>query len=809
MEIRGPEVDPHLTIVERDGHHLAMSRTGVTLRLNELQVEVLCCCDGRTSIDEIANACSERFEQEIPTEAVEGFLEEARKMGLLSLRYAGPVNGTLAAKRCRHIARRLRTRGLPPPSTDHAIVALRTRVIERLRDRDYRAALEAAYTLETVTSTAPWARVVVREVERLGDSPVLGDTSPLFLTLPLVNPMRWLKQLDRWIGWAFGWTGLLVWLVFVLGGLWLTLDLDLLAAPMRRSSAAVATLYIAWTVSIIVHELSHALTCVHFGGPVERMGLGLMWGVVPFAFADVTSSYLIAKKHQRLLVILAGTMGSLVFMAGAMYLCAVLPTEQPVRHGLIWFILASATANLIFNLAPFIKLDGYYFLCDAVDLPNLWHRSFDFAGRCVGRLVVGESVTLPRVTGRERWILLGYASLSLVYAAVLVVYSLAVLFQYLVPQWRGYGLALIGAGVALFFGPSGVRLCLKGWRFMRQHKRAFISARALALVATPLGAVALVLALVRLPESAAARFVIVPSVRVDVSPRVSGKVVAMLVRGGERVRTGQVLAVLDNPEVTRRRAVTQAKLTRARALLELCMRGARTEEKEAAAERARASAARAGLAALIEKNHRTLFQRGFLSAAEAEDAHGKALTLAAARREAEATKDLLEAGCRVEDIEASRAQVDVAAAVLAAADKDAAALVIRSPIGGWIVDSFPEERIDHWVLPGKALLTLFGKGGLIAELVPDWMFSQTGATSLKVKLVLADGRAVYTTIRRPLPRSETEPGLRFETETLEGVNLYAGLTGPAKIYGPAVPLAIEYIWHPLKRLMVQVFWTAL
>lgn len=529
MKLRGPQADPDLKIIERDDYFLARSRTGAMLRLNELQVEVLRRSDGHSTIDDIADACSEQFEQEIPTEAVEGFLNNARKLGMLSVRYAGPVDGPLAAKRCRCIVRRLHSRGLPPRSSDSAIVSLRTRVIERLQNQDFQGALDAAYDLEAATNASSWALSVVREVERLGDPLMGGVKTPLFLTLPLVNPARWLEWMDRRLGWIFSWRGFLAWLVFVLGGLWLALKLSLVAGSWRPNATAVAALYITWAGSILIHEFSHALTCVHFGGPVKRMGLGLMWGIIPFAFADVTASYLFGNKKQRLLVILAGTMGTLFSIASAIYLCGLLPPEHPVRTGLMWFIVTGGTTNLIFNLSPFIKLDGYYLLSEMLDMPNLWSRSFDFAGQYVGRFVVGEAVPIPQATPRERWILLGYASLALAYTAAIVIYSLVKIFEYVAPLWRGYGLMLFGAGLVIFFGPSTVRLCRQGSRLLRRHRAALLSVRGLTRITVPLAAVAPVLTSGHLKESASAHFV-VPSEQVELSPLVAEEVSDIVIK---------------------------------------------------------------------------------------------------------------------------------------------------------------------------------------------------------------------------------------------------------------------------------------
>ncbi len=218
---------------------------------------------------------------------------------------------------------------------------------------------------------------------------------------------------------------------------------------------------------------------------------------------------------------------------------------------------------------------------------------------------------------------------------------------------------------------------------------------------------------------------------IAVGSRAGGRVKAVLVREGDRVKAGQALVELEAGDWPAQRLQAAGALEQAQATLEKLEKGARPEEIEEA--RARAETATAQLvqtrtgarreqilgaqarlqaqevalqkADLDARRFRQLFARGAAARAELDNAE-TALRAAAAQRdaakqqldelehgsrveelqaataraaEARANEKLVKAGSRVEDIKAARGQVDAAKGRLDQIDTMLAELVVRAP----------------------------------------------------------------------------------------------------------------------------------
>ncbi|MCU7725199.1 cyclic nucleotide-binding protein [Actinoplanes sp. KI2] len=120
--------------------------------------------------------------------------------------------------------------------------------------------------------------------------------------------------------------------------------------------------------ALACHELGHALAAKHAGREVPAAGLLVYFGI-PSVFVDTTDVWM-AGRRARLLVTAAGPLTGVV-LAGSMQLVALaIPAVGPLAFKLsfAWYL------NGLFNLNPFIALDGYYLLMDWLEIPNLRTR---------------------------------------------------------------------------------------------------------------------------------------------------------------------------------------------------------------------------------------------------------------------------------------------------------------------------------------------------------------------------------------------------------------------------------------------------
>lgn len=172
--------------------------------------------------------------------------------------------------------------------------------------------------------------------------------------------------------------------------------------------------------------------------------------------------------------------------------------------------------------------------------------------------------------------------------------------------------------------------------------------------------------------------------------RVSGRVEAVYREEGERVASGDLLAILDPVPYRIKRSEAQGAMLQAKAALEKLHRGFRTEEvQEAAAQRDRV---RASLD-LAEKDYSrisNLFAQKAVARSELDRASSQRNALRAELAAAENALALVREGYRKEDIAAAEAAYEAASARFAAAENALSDTELRSPAEGTILTRVTE-----------------------------------------------------------------------------------------------------------------------
>src|SRR4051794_37496984 len=162
------------------------------------------------------------------------------------------------------------------------------------------------------------------------------------------------------------------------------------------------------------HELGHAAACRYGGATPGGMGMGL-YLVWPAFYTDVTDAYRLPRR-SRLRVDLAG----LYFNA----LVAVLTMAVwlVVRRDALLLLVALQLLQMVRQLSPVIRADGYHILADTTGVPDLYAH----IGPTMKRLLPGGRRSPSALTGRARaivtvWVLVVVpVLLSLMLGAVLL-----------------------------------------------------------------------------------------------------------------------------------------------------------------------------------------------------------------------------------------------------------------------------------------------------------------------------------------------------------------------------------------------------
>ena len=237
-----------------------------------------------------------------------------------------------------------------------------------------------------------------------------------------VSSRRWndlFERIHRWGGWLLftpaAVIGLIVLTAFgtrALVHLWN--DLGAISSALgHHAIVAIIALKLAFFLTVALHQLVHALACVHYGRRVKEVGFIVHHLVVPTFYADVTDLFM-ASRRARVVNALAGPTVHLVLgMLGVIWANALGP-------GLLQACVAASAVlqlqSFIVCIYPFsfLEMDGYHVLEDAVGMPRLSQESSQFMrGTFLKRLALGRF-------RRQEVVYLAYFTLSLLSVMVFV-----------------------------------------------------------------------------------------------------------------------------------------------------------------------------------------------------------------------------------------------------------------------------------------------------------------------------------------------------------------------------------------------------
>ncbi len=184
---------------------------------------------------------------------------------------------------------------------------------------------------------------------------LVSERGTQLLTLPF-RPLFWLPIVLLTVA---GLVAYDLWLFFQHG----------LAQGLRESLNKPATFVLVAglvVLSAAFHEIGHATACAVGGARPGRMGAGvyLAW---PAFYTDVTEAYTLDRRG-RLRTDLGGIYFNALFVLG-LGLAWRLTGFEPLL--LVSFLLQ---IEIVHQMLPFLRLDGYYVLSDIAGVPDLFRR---------------------------------------------------------------------------------------------------------------------------------------------------------------------------------------------------------------------------------------------------------------------------------------------------------------------------------------------------------------------------------------------------------------------------------------------------
>ena len=220
--------------------------------------------------------------------------------------------------------------------------------------------------------------------------------------------------------------------------------------------------------------------------------------------------------------------------------------------------------NIAFNANPLIKLDGYYFFSQAMQLPNLMEKSRTYWRSLLQRITFGEGEHSP-VSRRQKWVYFFFAPLSLGYTILFLSVMLNYLNEYFVKNFYLAGFALTGGVAAVLMrrqigkGAEAISTVFLGKSMEAKAGKEATSSERLTIPRVWKRRIALsllligVITLLLLPfEASVGNYgALTPMKEKEslISAPEAG-MVTVLVNPGENVEVGKELARLSNPDLS-------------------------------------------------------------------------------------------------------------------------------------------------------------------------------------------------------------------------------------------------------------------
>jgi multidrug resistance efflux pump len=524
-------------------------------------------------------------------------------------------------------------------------------------------------------------------------------------------------------------------------------------------------LLLAWLIVLIVttaHEFAHGLACKRFGGEVHEVGFLLIY-FQPAFYCNVSDAWLFPEKAKRLWVTFAGAYFEIVVWAAATLTWRVTEPETGLNFVAL-VVMATSGIKTLFNLNPLIKLDGYYLLSDALEIPNLRQRAFSYLEARLKRVWGSAIREIKEATPRERRIYLVYGSLAGAYSVALLGFIAVQLGSFLIGRYQGFGFILFTGLLLVVFRNPLKHALPKPSVLFRPGQRIFPSMKRPTKVLLLLAALLVVLLLGRMELTVSGEFRVLPAQNADVRAEVEGIIEKILVEEGGAVNRGDLIARLSDRDSRAELRKIESEIAEKRAKLKGLEAGPRREEIEVAskavetaktrqdyvrkqyeeAERLHAERLSKGKATIEKAEERLKYARHYLDIfktlweekaisrkqieeaeegvavrqKELEEAQAerkivladalaevrKALAVAEKEREeAEGKLTVLLAGSRPEDIEATRAEVARLASQRGYLEEQLQLLKVVSPISGVITTAKLKEKIGQHVKKGDLI----------------------------------------------------------------------------------------------------------
>lgn len=375
--------------------------------------------------------------------------------------------------------------------------------------------------------------------------------NPTFIRFPGWDPDGLLTRLCPWCGWIFSLPGLLLFSLLILSSWFFVLirfDEIRQRLPEFQQFFSWPNLIYLWLTMAgtkILHELGHGIACKYFHGECHSMGVVLMI-FSPTMYCDVSDSWMMKNKWQRILISAAGMYIEMILSACAIFIWYH-AREGLLQHLALNVFFISAVATLLFNVNPLLRYDGYYILSDLLEVPNLQEKSSRAFNRMFSQHVLGaEQPEDPFAPASGSVWLIAYFIASSVYRWI-VLFGVATFLYTVLRPYRLQSLGILAAVFSLATA-AGNSLTTLLKLILTPRRDPMSRMKLLTLLLLLIGSMSAFL-WVPIPWYEQAACVIEPAGVQHLYALRTGVIKEIAVQPGTHVHSGDLLILMQSPEL--------------------------------------------------------------------------------------------------------------------------------------------------------------------------------------------------------------------------------------------------------------------
>jgi len=547
---------------------------------------------------------------------------------------------------------------------------------------------------------------------------------------------------------------------------------------------------------ILLHENGHGLTCKRYGGEVHELGFMLIY-FMPAFYCNVSDAWTFNSKAAKLWVTFAGAFVELIICSIATFVWYFSAPGYFTHELAFTFMLVAGLSSVAINMNPLIKLDGYFALVDYLEIPNLSEDASRYVTALASKHIFRVPVAIPTYNMRMKRILFVYGVLSFLYKLFITCVML-VLFYRIVSFFFPENGVFIFPLVAFRLLKKRLRAPLNGVRFLYQDKKeVLMKPKGLVLSIVIVTAVVGLFAFLPLPYSHRAMFVIEPIETIPVSAATEGFLANILVKEGDTVTRGALLAIMRHRDLEEKRNSWQTQIAvMGRNILVQRAQGAVAESLVAEHRRTQLNHQLADIDAQLARLNITAPDDGVVVTPKIEQKVGVMLKQG-------------DQFCEIAKPGSIRARIRVD-------DWDLEDVAVGAPATLWL------NAAQGGTLSGH-ISSLAPAAGLHQRLSPSFgqdaaSYSEAKTYASEVTLVKESPGAAATK-KKHSSREEAEasadeatspfeaPLTRFDALIEVGTDpaIKPGMSGEAKVYGRSRPLAVS-LWRGLRNWFRSRVW---